>query len=361
MNQRFDRHLWLNRIVSTTFKAIPKMISKALMYVSPHYEDIAAVRQVGRSQPAIRLPFAKSTNSTHHTAFNSTSHRFPTCNNKPLEPNHIGPGSYDNCTSPNPSFSEHGYGPLCSRSKRFRKRKTKSAEPYLSYSTSSPNPPLLPQRPTPTFIKPSSSSLIPQSEESPSPADYNPNHLGSKSQSRSLSTVSFKSSTLRASFTDTAALDTPDPTSYNVPSSTGSRVSRTQPNRPSPGLVLPNGKQGARRRHGIFPKAKEVVNNPGPGSYNVEKGSHNRRWPCFVNTVGSPKKESGQSINQTPGPWSYDPLLPSKNSNSYSFVFKSKSKDKSMASNSNPSSCYYKPIIIKKKSFRVPNDNRFFV
>ncbi|KAL0226448.1 hypothetical protein P9112_013772 [Eukaryota sp. TZLM1-RC] len=44
MNKRFDRRLWLNRIVFTIFKSIPKMISKALMSVSAHYEDIAAVR-----------------------------------------------------------------------------------------------------------------------------------------------------------------------------------------------------------------------------------------------------------------------------------------------------------------------------
>ncbi|KAL0204744.1 hypothetical protein P9112_000051 [Eukaryota sp. TZLM1-RC] len=43
MNKRFDRRLWLNRIVFTIFKSIPKMISKALMSVSAHYENIAAV------------------------------------------------------------------------------------------------------------------------------------------------------------------------------------------------------------------------------------------------------------------------------------------------------------------------------
>ncbi|KAL0224334.1 hypothetical protein P9112_003724 [Eukaryota sp. TZLM1-RC] len=42
MNKRFDRRLWLNRIVFTIFKSIPKMISKALMSVSAHYENIAA-------------------------------------------------------------------------------------------------------------------------------------------------------------------------------------------------------------------------------------------------------------------------------------------------------------------------------
>ncbi|KAL0210161.1 hypothetical protein P9112_010245 [Eukaryota sp. TZLM1-RC] len=44
MNKRFDRRLWLNRIVFTIFKTIPKMISKALMSVSAHYEEIAVVR-----------------------------------------------------------------------------------------------------------------------------------------------------------------------------------------------------------------------------------------------------------------------------------------------------------------------------
>ncbi|KAL0226271.1 hypothetical protein P9112_013595 [Eukaryota sp. TZLM1-RC] len=44
MNKRFDRRLWLNRIVFTIFKSIPKMISKALMSVSAHYGNIAAVR-----------------------------------------------------------------------------------------------------------------------------------------------------------------------------------------------------------------------------------------------------------------------------------------------------------------------------
>ncbi|KAL0214960.1 hypothetical protein P9112_007144 [Eukaryota sp. TZLM1-RC] len=44
MNKRFDRRLWLNRIVFTIFKSIPKMISKALMSVSAHYENTAAVR-----------------------------------------------------------------------------------------------------------------------------------------------------------------------------------------------------------------------------------------------------------------------------------------------------------------------------
>ncbi|KAL0211113.1 hypothetical protein P9112_009411 [Eukaryota sp. TZLM1-RC] len=44
MNKRFDRRLWLNRIVFTIFKSIPKMISKALMSVSAHYENIVAVR-----------------------------------------------------------------------------------------------------------------------------------------------------------------------------------------------------------------------------------------------------------------------------------------------------------------------------
>ncbi|KAL0216277.1 hypothetical protein P9112_008461 [Eukaryota sp. TZLM1-RC] len=44
MNKRFDRRLWLNRIVFTIFKSIPKMISKALISVSAHYENIAAVR-----------------------------------------------------------------------------------------------------------------------------------------------------------------------------------------------------------------------------------------------------------------------------------------------------------------------------
>ncbi|KAL0216274.1 hypothetical protein P9112_008458 [Eukaryota sp. TZLM1-RC] len=44
MNKRFDRRLWLNRIVFTIFKSIPKMISKALMSVSAHYEEIAVVR-----------------------------------------------------------------------------------------------------------------------------------------------------------------------------------------------------------------------------------------------------------------------------------------------------------------------------
>ncbi|KAL0210187.1 hypothetical protein P9112_010271 [Eukaryota sp. TZLM1-RC] len=43
MNKRFDRRLWLNRIVFTIFKSIPKMISKALMSVSAHYEEIAVV------------------------------------------------------------------------------------------------------------------------------------------------------------------------------------------------------------------------------------------------------------------------------------------------------------------------------
>ncbi|KAL0215007.1 hypothetical protein P9112_007191 [Eukaryota sp. TZLM1-RC] len=42
MNKRFDRRLWLNCIVFTIFKSIPKMISKALMSVSAHYENIAA-------------------------------------------------------------------------------------------------------------------------------------------------------------------------------------------------------------------------------------------------------------------------------------------------------------------------------
>ncbi|KAL0216298.1 hypothetical protein P9112_008482 [Eukaryota sp. TZLM1-RC] len=45
MNKHFDRRLWLNRIVFTIFKSIPKMISKALMSVSAHYENIAAVRE----------------------------------------------------------------------------------------------------------------------------------------------------------------------------------------------------------------------------------------------------------------------------------------------------------------------------
>ncbi|KAL0226776.1 hypothetical protein P9112_014100 [Eukaryota sp. TZLM1-RC] len=45
MNKRFDRRLWLNRIVFTIFKSIPKMISKALMSVSAHYEEIAVVRK----------------------------------------------------------------------------------------------------------------------------------------------------------------------------------------------------------------------------------------------------------------------------------------------------------------------------
>ncbi|KAL0226349.1 hypothetical protein P9112_013673 [Eukaryota sp. TZLM1-RC] len=49
MNKRFDRRLWLNRIVFTIFKSIPKMISKALMSVSAHYENIAAVRFDGPS------------------------------------------------------------------------------------------------------------------------------------------------------------------------------------------------------------------------------------------------------------------------------------------------------------------------
>ncbi|KAL0215001.1 hypothetical protein P9112_007185 [Eukaryota sp. TZLM1-RC] len=44
MNKRFDRRLWLNRIVFTIFKSIPKMISKALMSVSAHYEEIAVAR-----------------------------------------------------------------------------------------------------------------------------------------------------------------------------------------------------------------------------------------------------------------------------------------------------------------------------
>ncbi|KAL0213704.1 hypothetical protein P9112_005888 [Eukaryota sp. TZLM1-RC] len=47
MNKRFDRRLWLNRIVFTIFKSIPKLIPKALMSVSAHYEDIAAVRFEG--------------------------------------------------------------------------------------------------------------------------------------------------------------------------------------------------------------------------------------------------------------------------------------------------------------------------
>ncbi|KAL0206343.1 hypothetical protein P9112_001650 [Eukaryota sp. TZLM1-RC] len=38
MNKRFDHRLWLNRIVFTIFKSIPKMISKALIFVSAHYE-----------------------------------------------------------------------------------------------------------------------------------------------------------------------------------------------------------------------------------------------------------------------------------------------------------------------------------
>ncbi|KAL0215910.1 hypothetical protein P9112_008094 [Eukaryota sp. TZLM1-RC] len=44
MNKLFDRCLWFNRIVFTIFKSILKTISKALMSVSAHYEDIAAVR-----------------------------------------------------------------------------------------------------------------------------------------------------------------------------------------------------------------------------------------------------------------------------------------------------------------------------
>ncbi|KAL0223685.1 hypothetical protein P9112_003075 [Eukaryota sp. TZLM1-RC] len=44
MNKRFDRRLWLNCIVFTIFKSIPKMISKALMAVSAHDEGIAVVR-----------------------------------------------------------------------------------------------------------------------------------------------------------------------------------------------------------------------------------------------------------------------------------------------------------------------------
>ncbi|KAL0227369.1 hypothetical protein P9112_014693 [Eukaryota sp. TZLM1-RC] len=44
VNKRFDRRLWLNRIVFTIFKSIPKLISKALMSVSAHYEEIAVVR-----------------------------------------------------------------------------------------------------------------------------------------------------------------------------------------------------------------------------------------------------------------------------------------------------------------------------
>ncbi|KAL0205678.1 hypothetical protein P9112_000985 [Eukaryota sp. TZLM1-RC] len=43
VNKRFGC-LWLNRIVFTIFKTIPKMISKALMSVSAHYKDIAVVR-----------------------------------------------------------------------------------------------------------------------------------------------------------------------------------------------------------------------------------------------------------------------------------------------------------------------------
>ncbi|KAL0204746.1 hypothetical protein P9112_000053 [Eukaryota sp. TZLM1-RC] len=45
MNKRFDHHLWLNPYCFfTIFKSIPKMISKALMSVSAHYEEIAVVR-----------------------------------------------------------------------------------------------------------------------------------------------------------------------------------------------------------------------------------------------------------------------------------------------------------------------------
>ncbi|KAL0216098.1 hypothetical protein P9112_008282 [Eukaryota sp. TZLM1-RC] len=44
MNKRFDRRLWLNRIVFTIFKLIPEMIWKALMSVSARYRDIAVVR-----------------------------------------------------------------------------------------------------------------------------------------------------------------------------------------------------------------------------------------------------------------------------------------------------------------------------
>ncbi|KAL0206127.1 hypothetical protein P9112_001434 [Eukaryota sp. TZLM1-RC] len=62
MNKRFDRRLWLNRIVFTIFKSIPKMISKALMSVSAHYENIAAVRslvfnRIGKKAKEFFSPF----------------------------------------------------------------------------------------------------------------------------------------------------------------------------------------------------------------------------------------------------------------------------------------------------------------
>ncbi|KAL0226881.1 hypothetical protein P9112_014205 [Eukaryota sp. TZLM1-RC] len=47
MNQLFDRRMLLNRIVFTLFKTIPKMISKDLMSVCAHHEDIAVVRFYG--------------------------------------------------------------------------------------------------------------------------------------------------------------------------------------------------------------------------------------------------------------------------------------------------------------------------
>ncbi|KAL0210135.1 hypothetical protein P9112_010219 [Eukaryota sp. TZLM1-RC] len=78
MNKRFDRRLWLNRIVFTIFKSIPKMISKALMSVSAHYEEIAVVRFdaafIGGGKNFVfefsrRYPFAENLLETTNSLF----------------------------------------------------------------------------------------------------------------------------------------------------------------------------------------------------------------------------------------------------------------------------------------------------
>ncbi|KAL0212403.1 hypothetical protein RCL1_006029 [Eukaryota sp. TZLM3-RCL] len=324
-------------------------------------------RQVGRSVPGIvhkgtssfpqtkpAIPSKFQTlirNSSLPKGFNSTSTRFHDHTND-LPP----PTAYQslNKTSSAPSFSEKGYGPLASKTRRFPRRPRKHSAPFVHYDSIINKP--TDRRPSSMFVKPCSTRLVPDYDEIPGVGQYDP---VLPQEVKKYCCSSLKSTTQRKSLFETS--DTPSPLDYNPPICSKSQLPRKVTNNLTPGFVKPV--KTRRQSHSVLTLVdggNKLETNVGVGDYDIEVKHRvdNRSSACFQKPVEKPKLGDKTEV-KAPTSTTYSPNKPTRQRLVSSAPFKSSSvRFKSMPKEV-PSSAYYNPTLPGRKSFLVKHESLF--
>ncbi|KAL0241802.1 hypothetical protein GEMRC1_007037 [Eukaryota sp. GEM-RC1] len=296
-------------------------------------------RQAGQAVPQrfFFKPRFSTTKDSQPPPFGSSSPRFSSITQK--HQYDLGPGSYVAGNISNPSFSEKGYGALCSRTKRFR-RAPKSAAPVLQSHTSPSSPKY--SKPSPWSYQPSTSRLIPPDDSAP-PDFYN---TSTSSAVPFLASISFKSSSSRSSLVPRDAPDLPGPFDYY---STDSSTTQTKSPRTSFFFAKPVEKP---QNKGIFPIGTKPRSSPGPGDYDVPNSIKiskvSRPSPCFQSSVKKP--DTNKTVNDVEPIVDLNPDKPSRNVPSCTHVFKkSDTKPRRKISTFIPGPAMYQPTPLSKK------------